>query len=498
MDVLSKENLKKVIQEINSDENKRRKADHQKRSHVFNDHQREYVLSMLVKEFSPKTVSEMRTCTSINLSKRIITEMASVYKRAPVREFTELSEAQEEGVELIYDDAKANVKLKKSNQKFKLHDQCAIQVIPKKGKISLKLLAPHQYDVIPNPNDPEEALAYIISALDKTNLDSENSNNADIQGNYYGSKNSSQTDGVNEKIADQDDYKDALDKYVIWTKEFNIMCDGNGNILEQNPNPIEMLPFIDVSSEKDFEYWVRKGSGVVDFALDFGVVTSDIVNTNRLQSYSQAVIVAESIPESVTVGPQNILYLKLDPNRPEIKPSFEFVSPQPDMKSSLDLQDRLVSYFLTSQGIDPKSITSSGDANKYASGLERLLAMVERFEASQDDLDMYACVEDELHNLIRAWYNATVGTALLDDAYNFGQWPENSKVMVQFSGPEIIKTDSDKEDSVIKRLENGLISKEEAIMELRGVDLDKAREISLAIDQNNQPQIIDTQQTTGA
>jgi hypothetical protein len=476
-------NLKEIIKEIKSEENQRRKAEQQKRAHVFNDHQREYVLSMLVREFSEQTVRDMRTCTSINLSKRIINEMASIYRTAPDRVFSEVTEDQHEAIELIYADAKANTKLKRTNQRYKLHDQCCVQVLPMEGKIGLKILAPHQYDVVPDARDPEKAAAYIISAMDKSLLDNDNGSAQDIQGSFHGSKNA-YTDGVNQKIADQQDYKESLERFVVWTNDLNLVCDGRGNVLEQNVNPLGRLPFVDVASEKDFEFWVRKGSGVVEFSLDFSVVLSDTCNTNRLQSYAQPVIVAEKVPEALTVGPNHILFLPLDPTRPESKPSFEFATPQPDMQSSLALQDRLVSYFLTSQGIDPKTIASSGEGNKFASGLERLLAMVERFEASSDDLDLFSCVEGELYELIRAWYQVTVGTKMLDDKYNFGVWPENSELSVNFHRPEMIETESDKEDSVIKRLDAGLISKTEAIMELRGVDELKAKEIVAGMDDN--------------
>jgi hypothetical protein len=469
--------FKAIIQEIESDENKRRKAEHQKRQHVFNDHLRPYVLSMLTKEFSQQTVSEMRTCTSINLSKRIITEMASIYKRAPERTHANVSEQQHEGIEAIYEAARANVKLKRSNQKYKLHDQCAIQVIPQDGVIAMKLLAPHQYDVVPDPTDPERAIAYIISAYDKTNLDNETTGVTDIQGNYYGSKNDQTVTVQNKSIADKNDYQSAMNRYVIWTAEQNLVVNSQGQVLEANPNPIGMLPFIDVANEKDFEFWVRRGSGVVEFSLDFSVVLSDTCNTNRLQSYAQPVIVAERIPESVTVGPQHILFLPLDPSRPEIRPSFEFASPNPDLNASLSLQDRLVSYFLTSQGIDPKTIASSGEGNKFTSGLERLLAMIEKFEASQDDIDLYRYVEEKLYTLFRAWYQVTVGTNMLKPELNFGVWPDNATQTVKFSGPEMIRTEADKEDSVIKLLGSKLISKKEAIMELRGVEREKAEEI---------------------
>lgn len=476
MDILNQGFRKTIIDEIESDENKRRKAEHVKRRDVFNDYQRAYVLGMLVKEFSPTTVSEMRTCTSINLSKRIITEMASIYKKKPTRVFSNLSEAQEEGMQLIYADSKANVKLKKANQKFKLHDQCTIQVLPSEGSIGLKILAPHQYDVIPMPGDPEKPFAYVISSNDRGLLDTQNQGKQDIQGSYYGSKNEAPNSGTNKTIADENDYKE-MKRYVIWTAENNLVCDGNGNLIESYPNPIGMLPFIDVSSEKDFEFWVRRGSGVVDFALDFSVVISDTCNTNRLQSYAQPVIVAEKVPESITVGPQHILFLPLDPTRPEAKPSFEFANPQPDMNASLSLQDRLVSYFLTSMGIDPKTIASSGEGNKFSSGLERLLAMIERFEASQDDIDLFTCIESDLYKLIKAWYGVILNTPALDPKYNFGAIPEDTELKVVFCGPEMVQTKSDTEDSVIKRLEAGLISKLEAIMEIRGVDEEKAIEI---------------------
>ena len=197
---------------------------------------------------------------------------------------------------------------------------------------------------------------------------------------------------------------------------------------------------------------------------------------------------------SVTVGPQHILFLPLDPSRPEIRPSFEFASPNPDLNASLSLMDRLVSMFLTAQGIDPKTIASSGEGNKFTSGLERLLAMIEKFEASQDDIDLFRDVEEKLFTLFRLWYEVINGTDMLKPALSFGAWPETIYQTVQYAGPEMIRTEADKEESVIRRLENGLVSKREAIMELRECDAVKAGEImadienETIIDQEQQPE----------
>jgi hypothetical protein len=484
-------NIKQIIQEVESDENKRRKAEHAKRHDVYNDHQRPHVLAALLNEFSTRTVQEMRTCTSINLSRRMVDEMASLYKRPPVRDIEIESQAGAEteaqaelktGLLALYDDFRVNVALKRANQKYKLHDQACIQVIPKDGKICLRVLAPHQYDVVPDPNDPEKAIAYIISTYDRSNLDNITQRGSDIQGQDTGSKNEVASSGMDKDIADQNDYRATLKKYIVWTMEEILVVNAQGEILSRDPNPILALPFIDIAQNKDFEYWIRRGSGVVEFAIDYSVALSDTVNTNRLQSYAQAVITAEKVPESVTVGPNQILFLPLDPSRPEAKPSFEFVSPQPDMKSSLELLDRLLNYFMTSRGIDPKAISSDGKTATYASGLERLLAMIDRFEASQDDLDLFSCVEYELFELLRAWYQVIRGTPLLDDQYDFGEWPEDAELCVKFAQPQMVQTQTDKEASVVARMENGLMSRVEAIEELRGVSKEEAQKVADEID----------------
>ena len=92
---------------------------------------------------------------------------------------------------------------------------------------------------------------------------------------------------------------------------------------------------------------------------------------------------------------------------------------------------------------------------------------------------------------MKAWYTVLQGTVQLEPEYDFGVWPKDSEIIVTYCGPEMVQTATDKEDSIIKRLEAGLISKKEAIMELRGVDEVKAMEIMKEIDSNDQLQIID-------
>lgn len=472
-DVLSLEYRKARISEILGEENKARKANAFKKYQIYNSNLDGYLNEVLQREYSKQKAGEMRKISSINLSERIVDEMASIYKSAPDRHFSELKDKQEEQVTDLYRDGKANVKLKKSNRFFKLFSQCAIQVVPKKGVITLKVYGPHQYDVIPREDEPEEAYAYVINTLDREDIGFRFANQ----------------DGIDQKIADSDDYKKrAKMRFVWWTDLYNFATDGNGEIILDGltldelgepdlSNPIEKLPFIDVAEDKDGEFWVTKNSTIIDFALDFGVLLSDTATSNRNQGFSQAILYSQEVPESLIMGSQRVLHLKLNKND-EKDPKFEFATPSPDLQGSLQLLENYISYWLTTQGIDPRTISGKAEGKAYSSGLERLLAMIEKFEASKDDLDVFHGVEDEVFELIRLWNNAYQGTDYLKEKYRLkGEIPDTAFVDVKFKEPEIIQTKAEKEDSLIKLKKEGLKDDVEVVMELEGVDEEKAVEI---------------------
>jgi len=78
---------KAVLSDIHSEENKSRKAESLKRFEVYRGRIARYIIEKLETEFTRKTISEMRTQTSINLCPRMINAQASIYNKAPVRNF---------------------------------------------------------------------------------------------------------------------------------------------------------------------------------------------------------------------------------------------------------------------------------------------------------------------------------------------------------------------------------------------------------------------------
>ncbi len=166
---------KAQLDEILNDENRKRKEDSKIRFEVYRDRQDRFVKQKLTEMFDAQTVKEMRKITSINFTKRIVNEKASIYNTPPERLFIdksgkEIKEKNLEQITALYDNASANVRLKRSNQYFKLEDQCAIQIWPRDGIIDMRVLAPHHYDVIADPMNPEIGKIYVLSVMDEDQL----------------------------------------------------------------------------------------------------------------------------------------------------------------------------------------------------------------------------------------------------------------------------------------------------------------------------------------
>lgn len=489
LDLTKEENRIKVLADIKSEENYNRKRDQQRRFDVYNDRQDTYILERLRREFSEKTVQEMRKILSINLSKRIIDEKSSIYQRYPDREFStrsgaELSDDQVLQLENLYKYNRVNVALKRANIFYNLNDQCTLMIVPdKQGCLKVRAIPPQHYDVVPSAMDPEKAYAYILNTWDY-NLHKTNKGNEGTQLDKY----KGQSDRNNQSIADDDDRLALLQRFIVWTAEYHFVMDGKGNVKgEIVPNDIGELPFIDVAPmDKDFQFFVRRGSSTVEFSLDYGMLLSDNANVIRLQSYSQAVIASEKLPQNLTVGPNHVLHLKLDPKKPEITPRFEFVTPSPDLSGTQAFLESILSLHLTAEGQDPSILSPKGEGQRYQSGLDRLLAMISKFDAARDDFDLFKSVETDLVRILSKWsnrYQDVSGPEALKDELKVASLPEDIVVDVKFAEPEGVQTKADKEESVIKLLNEGLMSKRSAIEKLYEVSSDRAEEIIREIDE---------------
>lgn len=486
MDLTRIQDRKQLIKELKSAENRARKQESLEQFEIFSDRLHQYVKSHLLGQFSPTTVREMPIIDSINLARRIIKAEASLYKAAPKRHFTNLTKEQEEVVRYIYNSMRVDTLLMKSNECYKLQSQNLIQVVPKDGELIMRVLKGHHYDVVPKADDPEAADVFIISAFDKSYLLQDSRLNSPT--GYIGTERTSnfiQSDGINQTIADPDDYKASLQRYVVWSRDFNFIMNGKGEIVsEDEATPIPgALPFVDVAGPKDFEYYIRQGNTVTDFTVQYCGALSMQAQVVKMQGFAQAVLIGPSnlMPENLQIGPNFIVKISVDENNPTAA-DFKFANPNPDLSGTREHLEMLLANFLSSRGLDPKMISGKAESQRFSSGVERLLSMLDRFEATREDMALYQEVERKLYDLIKLWHNTLRDTDQLRDEFKTALLPEESEVQVEYKKPEMIQTKLEKLDYNLKKLESGLISRVEILMDLEGIDREKAEEVLAAID----------------
>jgi soluble cytochrome b562 len=490
VNVLNQSELKDIFLEIESQENKSRKYKAYKELDIYNQNQAKYIDAKISQIYGADACNTIQTITSINLATRIVSAEASIYKKCPERTFSGASEAEQAQINALYEEMCADEKLKVSNRLFKLGSQCTLMLVPdlKEGSLRLRALYKHQYDVVPCDNDPDEAEIYVIP------LNSKPGDTGDRELLY------NRGDNINQRIADTNDTDLSRNRYVVWTEQYNFLANGNGQVLnpetgepwygyteEDVANPIGELPFIDVSCEKLFGYWVDHGSSLTDFTITFGCILSDMGEIVKLQGYSQPVISSIEEPKTISVGPHRVLWLKKDKNlEGDMNPTFEFATPSPDIDGSLNFIENVLRMFLTSRGTDSK-LVSSKEQKDFSSGFERLLAMIDKSEASMEDKILYSRVEQELFELTRLWNNYLQENKadILDDVLRGTKLSDNIEVSVKFVEPMQIQTQAEKEDSVIKRMDAGLMSKLMGIMELYALDKPAAEEMLAEINAND-------------
>ena len=479
------ESRKAIIAEIKSEENKDRKAKSLQEYEIYNGNINQYVEAYLTQQLSAKTVKKMPIISSIDICKRIVDQEASVYKSEPKREYVDVDDSDKEAVELAYEDAMADLKLMKSNRYYKLQAQSLVQVLPKEGKIDFRILMPHHYDIVPDPNDPEKALAIIISSFDKE---------AFTQGNRpvnnYNFVVGNSSDNLNQTIADSEDYKASLERYAVWSKDMNFIMNGNGQIVSgpDISNTIGVMPFVEVVADKDFTYFVDRGSQLANFAVQYNAALSDLANIVRLQAYSQAVMIGakESMPEEITVGPTTVIKMTVDPNNP-IPTDFKFVSPSPDLGGSIQFIEVLISNFLSSRGLSPATVSGKAQGDRFTSGVDRFLAMIDKFEATKQDYSIYKVAEQKLFEIVKSWLLAYSNTGLLDKKYWVSQSFNNAYLNVTFNRPDEAQSQKEKLDIIQQKLEMGLIDDVSALMQLENLsELEAEERLNKIQDRSNQ------------
>ena len=465
--LLEKETRQALIQYINAQENLDRKSQSLRDTEVYNGNIEPYVYQRLQdRGHSNETLKQTPIVSTINTCKRVIDQSASVYKEAPERSFLGVSEDQSEGLHHIYENMWFDSKMQTANRYFKLQQQTHVIVLPKMGKLTARVLKQHQLDVVPNKENPEIGDVYILTGFDKSlsTLREETPENGG--------------DGLNSPIADQDDYKKTITRHVVWSNSYHFVMNGHGDILTEDiDNPIGMIPIFEISDDKDLVYFIQNESVDSKFCVEYNEALSSQNMVVQMQGFSQAVMFSpkELMPESVTIGPTKLLKV-ITNSDVQGETDFRFVTPSADLDGVRAHTESLLAQYLSSKGINPSSVTGNASAQTATSGIEKLLSMVEKFEASKQDFARFEQAEKEAFEIIKAWLNNTKNTDTLDKEYQMNV-PENAEVNVKYAEPTAILSELEKLDIAERKIELGVWDLAKAVSFLEGVDESQVEEM---------------------
>jgi hypothetical protein len=471
-----------LIRQIKTSNNIERKNESVKQSNIVSGKIKQYVIDDLRKQFFEQSIREMPVISSINIAKRIVEQKSSIYKKEPNREFIKVTDVQKETLNLIYKDMKINSRMNHANKNLNTQDQTFLMCLPKDGKLILRNLKLHQLDVIPEANDPETAFAYIVSAYDKEDVEHDMFDR--LQAATGVTPKSETNLGVYIQdgkldIANEMDYKKIADRYVVWTKELNFIMNGHGEILDPETGEVNnavdissplkeygIMPFVDVSRVKEFEFFVNVDSNKTDFTVEFNTALSDLSNVCKMNGYAVGVLKAPSSmqPENMVVGATMLLKLNTDNADSEV--DFKFTNPSSNISEISDAVDKRLNYFITTEGLDSSAVNAQGQSKTYSSGTERFLSMIQKAEASQEDFELMKEAENQLYQIITAWCNVLTGTETLDKKYHTGKLNLESEMKISYQRPEIVQTEQEKFEFYNAQIERGFESKVSSLVKM--------------------------------
>jgi hypothetical protein len=104
------------------------------------------------------------------------------------------------------------------------------------------------------------------------------------------------------------------------------------------------------------------------------------------------------------------------------------------------------------------------------------------------EIHIYQEAEMKIFEVVKAWMNALRDTDMLMDQFKTTEIPEQAKMKVEYNRPEAIVSPNEKLDLYDRKIEMGIISRIDIIMETEGLDKEDAIQRAMEIDRENSMQ----------
>ena len=389
-----------------------------KRLAFYHDEQLEYLANAIAEHFAEP---ERLTPCFINIVRKVIDRRAMTYMEPATRTV----EGREKDQATFSDIAKQcglDVKLKQASRLTKLCKTILIRPVWRNGCMDIDLLCGNILDV-ETGESPEDLQSILIT--------------------HYGA--SDKVDDVN---------------YSLWTPESVQTLNYRGQVVAEEENPYQILPFIPAWDRSPTDsFWLSGGNDLVGQQEAVNYQLTSLLYTAQMQGFGVGYVKGGAGGDTLSAGPGTLVELGDDGE-------LGFAATKAPIAEIVAAIDTLIKWSAVSNGLPASSLSTDPTEE---SGVSKLVSNAELEEKRRDDIALWRGYEHKLFDTIRTVWNTHNPTRTISDS---------ATLKVDFSDPQHFTTPKEQTENWEKLLGLGVISQVDIALE-RNPDL-KTREDALA------------------
>jgi hypothetical protein len=385
--------------------NDERKAEVRRRLDMYHDDQIDYLRDALRRNF--QNPNDLTPCF-VNVVKKIVNNLAMVYVRDAKREI-EGSERDQEIFREIKKTTSLPIKLKMASRYTKLLKTILLRPVWRKGRMDLDILTGDVVDVA-SGDTPEDIRSVMVTHFPESN------------------------------------YKEDLE-YTLWTLEKIERLNYRGQVIESDPNPYGLIPFIpcfDRMPTSDF--WLPGGDDLITLQEAINEKLTDLLYTLRMQGFGVGWARGMGDNEPSIVGPGTMF------NLPD-EGAIGFESTKAPIDQIVGSIDFLIKQAAVSNGLPAGALSTKPTEE---SGVSKIVSNRELDERRRDDVALWSQYEEQLFDVIRVVWNIHNPGRKISGA---------ASLLVDFFDPKPEQDPAKQADTWLKLLDAGIISRVDIAME---------------------------------
>jgi len=415
-------------------------------------------------QFTIETASELRYLITkeLNLVKRVITEISTIYKK-PAERKAVIGDGEEEIIDENYEALKEKIPLDvimaKCNELTNLTYATLVMPIWRESGLDYDLINFDNAQIATDPDDWKKIIAlkyYIGKSLPYSRVSEESTSQTEIhpQGSH-------QSDGYGDYTkyskgfiytTESEEFEprlrgkiikfrsDGKDKEVFEEIIDNPYKDKEGKVIIPGTLVLKSWPV-----DRLIKY--TENSDLMDLNINTAINLIHLNNNMQLQSYKQIVAVTpepDKLPKSWQLGPNSVIGITSERDNPT---SVNTLDLQTDMQQFYDVILNRIQTSLAQFGISAENFTRSGTPE---SGFKLKVKKEGLLEQREKQLPLYRIAEKEIFEKTRIVWNYHNP----DEAIN-----EEAKFEIDFADPTFINDKTEENENWIIKIDNNIASK---------------------------------------